>query len=169
MAGGVSGEDRSMSSFCLYDVPDVLGSVAKLTACNAGTEVELANGNGVVLDLVGEVVVTLGHGSDKDGNALVLVQVVDVVANAHHLGIETQCDLAAVGRQMVRDGVFNDLDELLVGRGGADLMPVEELHHQSSEALESARNSNSRADLNEHAAGGLDVDLELARLVDWRV
>jgi hypothetical protein len=169
MAGGVSGEDRSTSSGCLYDVPYVFGSVAELTACNAGTEVELADGDGVVLDLVGKVVVALGHGSDEDGNAFVLVQVVDVVADAHHLGIKTQRDLAAVGWQMVCDGVLDDLNKLLVRCGRADLMPVEELHHKSSEALERAWNSDSRADLDEHAACGLNVDLKLAGLVDWRV
>ena len=45
-------------------------------------------------------------------------------------------------------------------------MPVEELHHESSEALECARNPDRRADLNEHATGSLDIDLEFSRLVD---
>jgi hypothetical protein len=169
MAIGVSVEDRSRLSVGLYDVPDILGSVAELTACNAGTEVELANGDRVVLDLVGEVVAAFGHGSYKNGDALILVQVVDVVADPHHLGVETQRDLAAVGREMVRNGVLDDLDELLVGAGGADLVPVEELHHETSEALERARYPHGRADLDEHAAGSLDVDLKLPRLVDGRV
>jgi len=48
-------------------------------------------------------------------------------------------------------------------------MSMEELHHQPRESLESARDPDRRADADEHVLGGLDVDLELARLVDGRV
>lgn len=48
-------------------------------------------------------------------------------------------------------------------------MSVQELDHESSESLEGTRNAHCRADSYEHILGGVDVDLELARLVDWRV
>ena len=48
-------------------------------------------------------------------------------------------------------------------------MSVQELDHESSESLEGTRNAHCRADPYEHILGGVDVDLELARLVDWRV
>lgn len=69
----------------LDDAPYVLGGVAEFAASNAGTEVELADGDGVILDGVGKVVVAFGHGSDEDSDALVGVQTLDVVPDADHL------------------------------------------------------------------------------------
>jgi hypothetical protein len=143
--------------------------MAELTACNAGTEVKLANSDAVVFDVVGKVVVALGHGTYEDGNALALVEIANVVADTYDLGVEAERDLAAVGRQVIGDGVLDDLDELFLRRRGADLMSVQELDHESSESLEGTRNAHCRADPDEHILGGVDVDLELSRLVDWRV
>lgn len=67
---------------------------------------------------------------------------------------------------MIGDGVLDDLDELLVGGGGADLMAMQKLDHETSKALEGTRNAHGRVYLDEYAASGLDVDLELARFVD---
>lgn len=55
----------------LDDAPYILGGVAEFAAGNAGTEIELADSNAVILDLIGEVVTSFGHGSYKNGNALV--------------------------------------------------------------------------------------------------
>ncbi len=54
----------------LNNVPDVFGSVAELAAGNASRETVVADGNLLVYVFVGEVVGTLGHGTDKDTNAL---------------------------------------------------------------------------------------------------
>jgi hypothetical protein len=70
---------------------------------------------------------------------------------------------------VVGDGILDDLDELLVGSSGADLVAMQQLDHQTGEALEGTRYAHGGVDLDEHAAGGLDVDLQLARLVDGRV
>lgn len=70
---------------------------------------------------------------------------------------------------MVRDGVLDDLNELLLGCRGADLMAMEQLDHQTSESLERSRNADSRADSDEHVLGRLDVDLKPAGLVDGRI
>lgn len=48
-------------------------------------------------------------------------------------------------------------------------MPVQELHHQTSEALECTWDAHSGADTDEDVACSLDVDLELARLIDGRI
>jgi hypothetical protein len=48
-------------------------------------------------------------------------------------------------------------------------MSVQELDHESSKPLECTRNAHCRADPYEHILGRVDVDLELARLVNWRV
>ena len=48
-------------------------------------------------------------------------------------------------------------------------MSVQQLHHQTSEALECTWDAHSGADPDEDVAGSLDVDLELARLVDGRI
>jgi hypothetical protein len=143
--------------------------VAEFTTRNAGTEVEIAYGNAVVLEVVGKVVVALCHGSDKDCYAFVLVEAGDVVADAHNFRVETERDLAAVGWEVVCYGVLDDFDELLLRRSGADLVAMEQLHHQTSKSLERSGNADGGADSNEHVLGCLNVNLKLARLVDGRI
>ena len=89
--------------------------MAELAACNAGTEVEVADTDAVVLDSVREVIIALGHSTNEDGNALVLVEAANVVAQANNLGVETEGDFAAVGRQVISDWVLDHLDQLLLG------------------------------------------------------
>lgn len=143
--------------------------MAELAACNAGTEVKVADSDAVILEMISKVIVAFGHGSDEDCYALVLVEASDVVAYTHNFRIEAEGDLAAVGWEVVSDGVLDDLDELFLGCRGADLMAMEQLDHQTSEALECSRNADSWAHANEHVFGGLYVDLKLARLVDGRI
>jgi hypothetical protein len=50
----------------LEDSPDVFCGVAELAARDAGTKVKLADSYAVVFDVVGEVIVALGHGSNED-------------------------------------------------------------------------------------------------------
>lgn len=46
---------------------------------------------------------------------------------------------------------------------------MEQLHHETSESLECPRDADGWADSDEHVLGRLNVNLELAGLVDWRV
>lgn len=46
---------------------------------------------------------------------------------------------------------------------------MEQLHHEARETLEGTRDTHGRTDFDEHALGGVDVDLQLASLVDGRV
>jgi len=143
--------------------------MAELAACNAGTKVVIADGDAVVLEVVGKIIVALCHGSDEDGDALVLVEVCNVITYTHDVGVETERDLAAVGRQVVGDGVLDDLDELLLRLCRANLMAVEQLDHQTSESLESSGKAHAGGHFDQHILGCLNVDLEPARLVDRRI
>jgi hypothetical protein len=140
--------------------------MAELAACNAGTKVEVADSDRVVLDVVREVVIALGHGSDEDAYAFILVQALDVVRHPYDRRLEAQGDLSAVRREMVGDGILDHVNEFLLGCGGADLVSVEKLDHQTCEALESTRDSHSRADFDEDVLSRLDVDLEFAGFID---
>ena len=90
--------------------------MAELTACNAGTEVKLANSDAVVLDVIGKVVVALGHSTYEDCDTLALVEIANVIADTYDLGVEAERDLAAVGRKVIGDGVLDDFDELFLRR-----------------------------------------------------
>lgn len=113
----------------LDDSPYVFSRMAELAACNAGTETPVANTDRVVLEVIREVVIALGHGPDENSNAFVLVQSVDVVPYANNFGFEAERNLAAIRRKVVCDGILNDLDELFLGGSRPDLMSVEKLDH----------------------------------------
>ena len=67
---------------------------------------------------------------------------------------------------MIGDGVFDDTEELFLRGGGADGETVEELDHETCEAFESTGDADLGVDFDEDALCGVDVDLELASLVD---
>jgi hypothetical protein len=46
---------------------------------------------------------------------------------------------------------------------------VEELDHETSESLKGTWNADGRINFDEDTFSGMDVDLQLAGLVDWRV
>lgn len=96
------------------DIPHFLGGMAELAACHTRAQTVVADTDGVVLEGVGEIVVSLGHGADEDTDAFVGVQRLDVVAGTHHRGLVTEGDLAAVRGQMVGDGVLDDFEKLFL-------------------------------------------------------
>lgn len=147
------------------NVPHLLGGMAELAACDTGTQAVVTDGNRVVLEGVGKVIVSLGHGTHEDTDALLGAQRFDVVASAHHGGFETEGHLAAVGGEVVGDGVLDDLQELLLGVGGTDGEAVQQLHHQTSETLEGTRNAHARVHFDQDTLGSVDEDLQLTRLV----
>jgi hypothetical protein len=153
----------------LVDSPHVFCGVTKFAAGNAGTKVEVADSNAVVLQVVCKIITALGHSSNKDCYALILVEVRYVVAYAHNFRVEAECDLAAIGWKVIGNGVLDNLDELFLRCSGPNLVSMEQLHHETSKALESSGNADCRADPNKHVLVGLNVNLELARLVDRRI
>lgn len=102
------------------DVPGVLSRVAELATGDAGRETEVADGDLLVDVGVGEVIRALGHGTHEDTDALVGVEPVDVGPNVGDRGVEAESDLAALGWQMLGDGVVDDAEQLLLGVGGPD-------------------------------------------------
>lgn len=153
----------------LQDAPRVLCSVAELAASNTGRKTVVADRNLVVDVGVGEVVGALGHGTDKDADALLGIQAVDIAPDRLHLGVEAQRHLAAVGRQVVGDGVLDHTEELFLRVSRPDGKAVKQLDHETGETLEGTRDADGGRDLDQDILGGEDVDLELAGFVDRRV
>jgi len=143
--------------------------MAKFTACHTCTQTVVADTDGVIFEGVGKVIVTLGHGTNEDANALVGTQRLDVVGGPHHRSLETESHLPAVGGKMVRDGVLDNLQQLLLGVCRADRQPVKELNHQTGEPLESSGNTDGGVHFNQNPFGGVNVNLQSSGLVDGRV
>ena len=70
---------------------------------------------------------------------------------------------------MVGDRILDDLEQLLLGVGGANRESVEKLNHQPGKAFESAWDPDGRTDFDKNSFGGVYVDLELAGFVDGRI
>lgn len=99
----------------LDDVPGIFCSVAKLGACHTSRETEVADGDLLVHKLVGEIVGSLRHGADEYADALVWLQGFHILPNLDNGRIETESDLSAVRRQVIRNRVLNNLEQLLLG------------------------------------------------------
>lgn len=91
------------------------------------------------------------------------------LAQADGRGVRRERELVGVGREMRRDGVLDDLEQLLGPVHAPDEELVQQLHHQPREPLEGARDAHGRVHFDEHALGGVDVDLEEPRFVEWGV
>ena len=104
----------------LDDVPDIFSSMTEFTASYTGTETEVADADGVVLDIVGKVVTTLGHCTNKDTDAFLRAEGFDVVTDTHDFGVEREGHFATIVRKVVGNGVLDDSEEFLLGRGRAD-------------------------------------------------
>ena len=153
----------------LNDVPGVLGGVAELGACHRGGEGKVADRDFLVDVLVGKVVVTLGHGTNENADALIWLQGLHVLADLDDWCVEGKRDLAAVWWEVVGDWVLDHLEELLLRVRGANREAVQKLDHKAGETLKGTWNADSWADFDEHALGGRDVYLEEASLVDRRI
>lgn len=70
---------------------------------------------------------------------------------------------------MIRDRILDYSQQLFLGVGGTDRESVEELDHQTSKPLERSGNANGGVHFNQDPLRRMDVDLELARLVDGGV
>lgn len=70
---------------------------------------------------------------------------------------------------MISYGVLDDLKELLLRCGGSNGQTVKELDHETSESFEGSRDAYGWVDFDQDTLGGMNVDLELASFVDWRV
>jgi hypothetical protein len=140
--------------------------VAKFATGHTGTEAIIADANGVVFEFIREVIPAFGHRSDENADTFRGAQRVDVVFDPDNGRLKTEGDFAAIGWQMVSDGVFDDLEQFLLRVGGPDREPMQQLDHQAGETFEGSRNAHGRTDLDQDALDRLDVDLELSGLID---
>ena len=140
--------------------------MAELAAGNAGTQTVVADTDRVVLVLVRKVIPSLGHGTDKHADALLRAKRFDVISDTHHGCVETQGDLPAVWRKVVRDGVLDDFQQLLLRVRRPNRESVQKLDHQTGKSLEGARNTDRWADFDENALGSVDINLQLSSFID---
>ena len=84
--------------------------MTKLAACHASTQTVVADTNGLVLEAVGKVILSLGHRAHEHANAFVGGQRIDVIPHSHHISVEAECDFSAFRREMVCDGVLDDFE-----------------------------------------------------------
>jgi len=94
--------------------------MAEFTARHASTQAEVRDGNGVVLELIREVIVALGHGTNEHADTLLWIESLDIVLDTDNGTFERERDFAAVWRKVIGDGVFDDAEEFLLGSRGAD-------------------------------------------------
>ena len=73
------------------------------------------------------------------------------------------------GGQMLGEGILDDLHQTRRRSGRLDLHLVQELDHESAEALVRARDADGGVDLDQHVLGGANVDLETTGLVEGGV
>ena len=151
------------------DVPDVLGRVTELATGDAGTETVIAKTDLVVDERVGKVVMTFGHGADEDADALVGGQVSDVVPHPYDGGVVAERHLPTARRQVIGDGVLNDLEKLLRRFGRPNGQSMQQLHHETSEAFKGPWNAHGWANLDQDPLSRVNINLKLAGLVDGRV
>jgi len=140
--------------------------MTELAARHTSAQREIADTDRIILELIREVILPLSHRPHKHANALLRPKSTDVVSNPDDLRVETQCDFATIGGQVLRDGILDDFEELLLGIDAADREAVEELDHETGETLERAGDADGGGDFDEDVLGGVDVDLELAGFVD---
>ena len=95
----------------LDNIPNVLGGMAELTARDAGAQTEVADTDRIILELIGKVILTFSHGTDKDADALFRPNILDVVFDSYHFGIVTESNLPTVVREVVCDWVFYHLEQ----------------------------------------------------------
>lgn len=93
-----AGSNGGKGYFDLEDSPYVFGCMAELAASDTCTQIELADSDAIILDVIGKVVASLRHGSHKHSYALTLAQAANVIAYTDHLRVETQGDLATIWR-----------------------------------------------------------------------
>lgn len=148
------------------NVPHLLSRMAKLAAGDTGTQTVVADTDSVILEGIGEVVMALGHGTDKNRNTLLRTEGFDIILGADNGRLETHGDLAAIGGQVVGDRVLDNLEQLFLRVGGTNGKAVQQLNHQTGETLESSGNANGGVDFDQNALGCVDENLEPTGLVD---
>lgn len=119
--GENSNEEKSVSTVITFldpdrldDVPGVFASVTEFAASDTCAQTVIADTDGFVLERVGKVVFSFRHGPDEHADTFRSPERVDVIPDSDHVGVETQGDLPAIGWEVVRDGILDDLEEFFL-------------------------------------------------------
>ena len=72
--------------------------MTELATRHACTQAKVTDTDRIVLVGIGKSVVSLGHCTNKDTDALLWLKVLNIVADPYNGGIETQGDFSAVWR-----------------------------------------------------------------------
>ena len=99
------------------NVPNVLSRITELSARYASAQTEVANADGIVLDVVCKVVVTFRHSAHKYANALLGSNIRNIVCDSHHLRVIAKRDFAAIWWKMIGDWVLYDFEEFFLRIG----------------------------------------------------
>jgi hypothetical protein len=143
--------------------------MAEFTASYRRRQTVMADTNLLIDPSISKVILSFSHSSDYNTDALVLIETLDVFAYVVDWRLPRERHLAAVWREVLSDGVFDDTKEFLGRCGGADRELVEKLNHETCETLECTRNAHGWIYFDKDTFGRLDVDLELAGLVERRI
>ena len=81
----------------LDDGPGVFASVAEFAARDACAEAVITDTDSLVLKGIGEVVFAFRHGTDKDADALVGRQGLDIIPDSDNLRVKAEGDFPAIG------------------------------------------------------------------------
>lgn len=160
---------ESISYAYLDNVPRILASVTELAACHAGTQAVVADTDRFVFEGISKVILPFRHGSNEDADALVGSQRVDIIPDSYYVGVETEGHFPAIRWQVVGDGVLDDFQQLFLRIHRPNGESMEQLHHETGEALERSGNADRRADLDQYTLCGVDEDLQFPGLVDGGV
>lgn len=104
----------------LDNIPDILNGVAEFATGYTSAQAVVAYTDSVVLEAIGEVIVTFSHCTNKDANALFWSYVFNVVLDPDNVRIVAECDLAAVRGQVFCDWILDDLEKFFLRIGRTD-------------------------------------------------
>lgn len=152
-----------------YNVPELFERTAELATCHRSTQWVVADTDLLVNNAVGKVILAPRHGTDEDSYRMRLGQCGQELGQPDGRRIAGKSELDGVHRQVISDRILDDLEQLLRAVLTANGKLVQELHHEAAESLECAWYPNVRVHLNEYTFRCVDVDLEQASLVEWRV
>mmetsp|Transcript_81348 Transcript_81348/g.226547 ORF Transcript_81348/g.226547 Transcript_81348/m.226547 type:complete len:313 (-) Transcript_81348:18-956(-) len=160
------------------NAPQVLELVANLRTATRRTQSPRADRN-PLLDVVGAEVLLGGRipvrdradrEDDRSSVTVALaVQLSGEVPEFNRTAGDGKTKPPAPRRQILLDGVGNDLHQRLVGLSGSDLLSLQQLDSQARESLKRPGDAQGRVHLDQHVLRRVDVNEELPRLVERAV
>mmetsp|Transcript_5837 Transcript_5837/g.13808 ORF Transcript_5837/g.13808 Transcript_5837/m.13808 type:complete len:346 (+) Transcript_5837:13-1050(+) len=160
------------------NTPQVLELMANLGATAGGAQAPWADRDGFfnVPRAKGRLPnwVAVCHGADHKhhrdlATPVVLLNLSRKLPQLHSATGNGEAEAAAAGRQVLLYGIGHHLHERLVCLRRPDLVPLQQLHRETSKALKGPRNAQGGMDFDEHVLCCVEEDQQLASLVQWAV